>query len=164
MGNGSWWYLWPAECLTLSWRYPESLSHHCTPTEPRERSGLIPKCKAETGNWQPQAKFCLRMYFVGQQFVLFFNLNYLPKFKVNKFHTKTFVFVFLFRNQKSQQRAQISTKQWVATPELFYLHYLPGPWDDEVWDPVVKGCIYLNNYLGVDIHFFNYKIHLGYEA
>ena len=27
----------------------------------------------------------------------------------------------------------------------------------------IKGCIYLNNYLGADMHFLNCKIHLGYE-
>ena len=29
--------------------------------------------------------------------------------------------------------------------------------------PAIKGCIYLNNYLGADMHVLNYKIHLGYE-
>lgn len=28
--------------------------------------------------------------------------------------------------------------------------------------PAVKGYIYLDRYLGVDMHFLNYKIHLGY--
>ena len=29
--------------------------------------------------------------------------------------------------------------------------------------PAVKGYIYLDRYLGVDMHFLNYKIHLGYR-